>query len=111
MHDKTALEKSRDAIFSGEDCEVYLHVGYFFTWYGQHESKITTLMAIIMGDTDLSAFEVLVRTLDGQTKVRRLTELCKIKNRDIEQSLLVPLKHYEKKICPIRNRLAHTALL
>jgi hypothetical protein len=110
MTDHSFLEAERARIFSGEDRDLYLHVGYFFTWFNHVEWSLTNLMAIVMGDTDLSAFHVLVKRLEGQAKVNRFIELCKVKNRQIEQSLSDRLKHYKKKICPFRNTLAHSAL-
>jgi hypothetical protein len=73
------LEAERARIFSGEDRDLYLHVGYFFTWFNHVEWSLTNLMAIVMGDTDLSAFHVLVKRLEGQAKVNRFIELCKVK--------------------------------
>jgi hypothetical protein len=104
------LEDRRAAIFSGEDRELYLHVGYFFAWYNHVEWKISSLMALILGERDFTAFEVLISRLEGRRKVARLKRLCKIKKRVIEQSLLDRLDHYEKKICKLRNKLAHHAL-
>ena len=48
-------------IFGGEDRDLYLHVGYFFNWYNQVEWKITVIMAVVMGERDLVAFDQLVR--------------------------------------------------
>ena len=110
MTDQRLLEALRTQMFSGEDRDLYLHVGYFFTWYNQVDWKITNLMAIVMGERDFSAFELLVGRMDARRKVRRLIELCKIKNREIEQALLDRLRHYERKICPLRDKLAHHGL-
>jgi hypothetical protein len=90
-----ALESERAKIFANEDRELYLHVGYFFTWYNSAEWKITNLMAIIMGEKDFSSFDLFVSGMDGKTKVRRLIRLCKIKKRPIEQPLLDRLEHYK----------------
>ena len=106
MTDQRFLEALRTRMFSGEDRDLYLHVGYFFTWYNQVDWKITNLMAIVMGERDFSAFELLVGRMDA----RRLIELCKIKNREIEQAPLDRLRHYERKICPLRDKLAHHGL-
>jgi hypothetical protein len=111
MTDHSFLEAERARVFSGEDRELYLHVGYFFTWYNNVEWKITHIMAIVMGDKDFSAFALLVSGMDARTKVRRLKSLCKIKNLLIEQSLADRLKFFEDKLCPLRNKLAHNALL
>jgi hypothetical protein len=54
------LQNARAQIFAGEDRELYLHVGYFFCWYNQVEWKITMLMAVVMGEKDLAAFNLLV---------------------------------------------------
>jgi hypothetical protein len=110
MTDQSFLEAERDRIFTGEDRDVYLHVGYFFTWFNQVEMQLTTLMAVVMHATDLASFELLLGRIGAKTKVRRLRQLCKIKNRVIEQSLLDRLTHYEKTICGLRDRLAHGAL-
>jgi hypothetical protein len=110
MTDHSFLEAERARIFSGEDRDLYLHVGYFFTWYNHVEWSLTNVMALVMGEKDLSAFHVLVKRIDGQAKVQRLIELCKVKNRPIEQPLLDRLTHYKRKTCPLRNRLAHNGL-
>jgi hypothetical protein len=104
------LEAERVRVFAGEDRDLFLHVGYFFTWYNNVEWKITNLMAVVMREQDFSAFDLLVRGMDGKKKVRRLIRLCKIKGREIEQPLLDRLKHYETKICTLRDRLGHNAL-
>jgi hypothetical protein len=104
------LEKERTRIFNGEDRDLYPHVGYFFTWFNNVDWKILNIMAIIMGERDLSAFNLLVSRMDARAKVRRLKRLCGIKNRAIEQPLAERLKHFEDKYCPLRDRLAHSAL-
>jgi len=104
------LEAKRAAIFSGADRDLYLHVGYFFAWYNHIDWKITNLMALIMGERDFSAFALLVQRMDARRKVRSLIKLCKIKNREIEQPLLDRLRHFERKICPLREKLAHHGL-
>jgi hypothetical protein len=104
------LEAERARVFAGEDRDLYLHVGYFFTWYNNVEWKITNIMAVVIGDEDFSAFNLLVSGMDAKTKVRRLKRLCKIKNLRIEQPLADRLKQFEDKICPLRNKLAHNAL-
>jgi hypothetical protein len=105
-----ALDAKRAAIFSGVDRDLYLHVGYFFAWYNNIDWKITNLMAVIMGERDFSAFALLVRRMDARRKVRSLIELCKVKNREIEKPLLDRLRHFERKICPLREKLAHHGL-
>jgi hypothetical protein len=55
-------------------------IGYFFSWYSSVEWKITNLMALVMGEKDFSAFDLLVSGMDGKQKTRRLLNLCKIKN-------------------------------
>jgi hypothetical protein len=85
-------------------------VGYFFAWFNNVDWKILSIMAIVMGERDLSAFNLLVSRMDARTKVRRLKRLCEIKNRAIEQPLAERLKHFEDKYCPLRDRLAHNAL-
>jgi hypothetical protein len=101
------LENERARIFDGEDRDLYLHVGYFISWNNMVEHKITLLMALIMGEEDLSAFDLITRNLNGQTKVGRLKRLCELKKREIEQPLLDRLDHYTTKIYPLRNKLAH----
>jgi hypothetical protein len=70
MTDHSFLEAERARIFSGEDRDLYLHVGYFFTWYNHVEWVLINVMALVMGDKDLSAFHVLVKRIDGQAKTR-----------------------------------------
>jgi len=110
MTDQSFLEAERDRILTGEDRDLYLRVGYFFSWLNQVDLQLTTLMAVVMPATDLASFELLLGRIGAKTKLHRLRQLCKIKNRVIEQSLLDRLTHYEKTICELRNRLAHSAL-
>jgi hypothetical protein len=105
------LEKERTRIFASEDRDLYLHVGYFFAWYNQVEWKITVIMAIVMNERDLPAFDQLVRGMDAKTKVRRLRNICKLKKRQIGDALSKRLDHFEDKLCIFRDRLAHRALV
>jgi hypothetical protein len=108
--ERSMLESERARIFSSDDRDLYLHVGYFFVWYNTVEWQITNIMAMVMGERDIASFNLLVSGLDGGTKVRRFKRLCKIKKWTIEQSLLDRLGHFEGTICRLRNRLAHSPL-
>jgi hypothetical protein len=63
-----------------------------------------------MGERDFSAFELLVGRMDARRKVRRLIELCKIKDREIEQALLGRLISEAKVHCGRQERRARGAM-
>ena len=104
------LRAVRDHIFAGEDRELYLHISYFLTWYAQVEWRLTILMATVAQEPDLDAFHLLVMGMDGKTKVRRFRGLCRIKKREIGPALSTRLAVFHNKLCPLRDRIAHTAL-
>jgi hypothetical protein len=105
------LKKAREAIFSGVDRDQYLHVGYFLTWYGQVEHRLTIIMAMVAQERDFEAFHLLTKGMDAKTKSQRLRELCEVKNRKVGPNLLPRLKYFERNVCKFRDRLSHTALI
>lgn len=109
--DEKTLRKARETIFSGEDRELYLHVGYFVTWFNMVELRITALIAVVLGEKDLEAFNVLVKGMDAETKVSRLKELCTKKNRSLGKNLDQRLKFYRDKCGKLRNKIAHLPLV
>jgi hypothetical protein len=109
--DERVVTKFREKTFQGPDRNLYLHVGYFFSWFNAVEFKITYLMAMVCGEKDLAAFNLLVRGMDAATKVQRLKRLCITKKREIGPNLLERLKCYENKTGKLRDRIAHTPLI
>jgi hypothetical protein len=105
------LRKAREKTFAGIDRDQYLHVGYFLTWYGMVEHRITLMMAMVAQERDLEAFHLVTKGMDARTKTQRLRELCKVKNREIGPNLLPRLKHFQDNVCKFRDRLSHTALI
>jgi hypothetical protein len=107
---RSMLEAERARIFSSEDGDLYMHVGYFFTWYNTVEWQITHIMAIVLREQDLASFALLIGNINAGAKVIRLKRLCEIKKWTIEQPLLDRLGYFERRICRLRNRLAHSGL-
>lgn len=66
------LRESRSRIFSGADRDLYLHAGYFMTWFNQIESQLTFLLAKVLGMRDLEQFELLIGGMDARVKCERL---------------------------------------
>src|SRR4051794_24188736 len=105
------LKKARDAIFQGADAPQFLHVGYFLTWYGHVEHRITVILAFVAQQRDLEAFHLLTKGMDARTKVVRLRELCKVKDREVGPNLDKRLAHFQDNVCRLRDKLSHTALI
>lgn len=109
--DEKTPRHARDAIFVGEDRELYLHVGYFITWFNMVELRITAIMAVVLGEKDLEAFNLLVKGMDAETKVIRLKDMRVKKRRGIGENLSRRLDFYRDKCGKLRNRIAHLPLI
>jgi hypothetical protein len=109
--DDSQLQAVREAVFDRPERDLYMHVGYFLTWYGHAELAITTIMALIMRERDLEAFHTVTKGLDAKTKALRFRQLCAVKKRKIGPHLLNQLKFFQKTICTFRDRISHTALV
>ena len=109
--DERVVTKFRDKIFHGPDRDLYLHIGFFFFWFNAVEFKITYLMAMVCGEKDFAAFNLLVKGMDASTKVARLKRLCATKKRILGPNLLERLKCYEDKTKKLRDRIGHAPLV
>lgn len=103
-----ALEKGRTATYAGVDKDLYSDIGFFTTWFGATELKITVLLAQFTGTHDLEAFDILCRGMDARIKVERLQQAIKRQGL-IGPELHLRLAYLADKIIPLRNKLMHSA--
>ena len=75
--DRPDFEKLRSEIFGGPDRDLYLHIGYFMSWFSAVELKITFFLALVLDDRQLEDFELLVKGMDARVKCERLRKACK----------------------------------
>jgi hypothetical protein len=107
----TFLETERARIFNSPDNNLYIHVGYFITWFNSVDWRLSILTAVVLGYKDFAALDQVMRGLDAETKARRLVGICKVKNLQIDKSFEDQLDYFSRKICGLRNKLAHRALV
>lgn len=99
----------RDEIFSTPDLNLYRHVGYFCCWFGLAEIQITFLLALLNRSPDFVGFELIAKGMDARVKTERLVKLLKLRtNYDRKSNLGQRIEHFEKKIIPVRNKIAHS---
>lgn len=101
------VEGHRKRIFESDDRTFYLHVGYFMAWYSACEARITLLLAIATKSENLKSFDLLTRGMDAKVKIERFRLACN-GYRKIGDNLKRRLAHFEKKIIPLRNKIAHS---
>jgi len=107
--DKASLLEAKRRLFAeGIDRDLYLHIGYFSSWYAGCEMWITLLLARLTKSTDLYSFDLLTRGLDAKTKVIRLKRICEDRGWRIGPNLQLRLNLYEGQMTDLRNKLAHT---
>lgn len=99
---------ARDRIFAGEDQKLYLHVGYFQTWFAACERNIAFLLARATNSRDLVAFELLTKGLDARGKTEKLRTAMK-RRGGFGPNLDTRLSTFEKVLIGTRNRLSHSA--
>jgi hypothetical protein len=107
--DDEFLKQARQHTFAGEDANLYQHIGYFCTWFGQVELQITFLMALLNNSPDFVGFDLLIKGMDARVKIERLTKLLKLRAAYEKKSNLGQrLIHFETLIVPLRNRIMHS---
>jgi hypothetical protein len=105
------LERRRDRIFNGEDRELYLHLGYFLSWFSAVEARITLLIAMLTESYNLDNFDLLARGLQPRQKVERLRILAARYPRPIGPNFADVLGQFEETYIPLRNSLSHNRLI
>ena len=63
------LHDAEYKIFSGEDRDLYLHLGYFLSWFSGVEGKLTFLIAFLTESRNLDNFDILASGLQPRQKV------------------------------------------
>ena len=104
------LETIRKREFGRDERDLYMHLGYFVTWYNHAEFCLTIIMAMVLRERDLAAFHQLTMGLDARSKIRRFRKICAIKKQPIGPNLDTRLTHFYDTICKFRDRASHTAL-
>jgi hypothetical protein len=66
------LDHRRRKVFNAEDQELYLHLGYFLSWFSAVEAYLTLLIAMLTDSKNLENFDLLARGLQPRQKVERL---------------------------------------
>jgi hypothetical protein len=107
--DESFLKKVREDVFSRPETTLYLHTGYFMSWFAATELQLTLMLAIALRYKRLDDFDLLVRGMDARTKCERLRNACK-KYKPMGPNLSTRLDHFERKICGVRNKVAHRYL-
>lgn len=107
MTDRTAeLNAMRAKLF--EDArDLYLHIGYFITWFTTVETHLTFQLAITLDYSQLGDFELLVKGMDARVKCERLRKACK-NRRPMGTNFAKRLLFFEKRMIPLRNKLTHS---
>jgi hypothetical protein len=104
------LDHRRRKVFNAEDQELYLHLGYFLSWFSAVEAYLTLLIAMLTDSKNLENFDLLARGLQPRQKVERLRILAK-KYRPFGPNLTALLELFEWESIPLRNDLSHSRLL
>jgi hypothetical protein len=104
------LDHRRRKVFNAEDQELYLHLGYFLSWFSAVEAYLTLLIAMLTDSKNLENFDLLARGLQARQKVERLRILAK-KYRPFGPNLTALLELFEWESIPLRNDLSHSRLL
>ncbi len=103
------FEKIRSGLFGGPDRDLYVHIGYFMSWFSAVELKITLLLAVVLNYRQLNDFDLLVRGMDARVKCERLRRACK--NRiNIGPNFENRLRTFEDVSIPLRNKIGHRHL-
>lgn len=100
----------RQAIRSGSDRDTIVDVGYFLIWYSAVDVGFTQLFALASGIHDYWKFDTLCSGMDLRVKMERFRKIRK-RNGGIGPNLDKRLRYLDDKCRPIRNRLAHCAII
>jgi hypothetical protein len=88
------------------DVRLFTQIGHFQFWFSAAEMGISHLLAKALGlDAAFDKFEIIVGRMDAPRKCERLRKAAMF--MEIGPNLLARLRHFEKKIIPIRNKLSH----
>jgi hypothetical protein len=104
------LDQKRAKIFNDEDRELYLHLGYFLSWFSAVEAQLTMMIAFLTDSKNLENFDLLARGLQPRQKVERLRILAS-KYRPLGPNLTALLDLFEEVSIPLRNDLSHSRLV
>jgi hypothetical protein len=100
----------RAARLSTKDSDMYLLIGYFYSWFSAVELAITFMLAQLGGfHRDLEAFEVIASGLQPRQKIERLRQLAKRANCQIGPNFDYFLKELLS-VIDLRNQLSHSRL-
>jgi hypothetical protein len=110
MEDEAFLGAAQTKVFEGPDRNTYLHIGYFVTWFSAVEVRLTQLLALAVRATNLEGFELLTRGMDARIKLERLRRACRNRG-NIGRNLSERLRHFEKRMIPLRNKMAHSFVI
>jgi hypothetical protein len=109
MEDDFSLESTRADAFAKEDRHLYLHVGFFISWFSAVELRISMLLALATQTPRMEGFELLTRGMDARVKVDRLRRACE-GSITIGPHLAARLTLFENQSIPLRNKMSHSFL-
>lgn len=104
------LGEMRKDILSGEDQEMFVHVGHFVSWFGAVDMILGLILHHFSGDIPPPEFDVLTRGLDAKTKLHRLEQSMALSGWTMAPALKRRLEHFKKVHIGIRNKLVHSYL-
>jgi hypothetical protein len=102
------LEEGREKTYSGLDRDLYCDIGFFATWFGMAELRVTLLLAQFTGVRDIEAFDILCRGMDARVKTERLRLAIK-RHALIGPELNLRLAYFNDEVIPLRNKLMHSS--
>lgn len=106
--DSELLERLRREMFSDSDGEIYLHIGFFMTWFAGVEFHLTFLLALATTTVgQIENFDLLVQGMDARVKCERLRRALK-RFKPMGPNMAARLSHFEQKSIKLRNRLTHS---
>ena len=100
----------RAQLRAGADNDMLTDVGYFLVWYSAAELAFTNLTAYICKINDLEMFDTLCRGMDFRVKIERFRRI-RANRGGIGPNLDARLTYLAKSCRPLRNRLAHCAMI
>src|SRR5690242_324076 len=102
------LAKGREQTYAGVDRDLYTDIGFFTTWFGGAELRVTMLLAMFTNSRDLEAFDILCRGMDARVKTERLQQAIK-RHGKLGPELNLRLAAFHDEIIPLRNQIAHSS--
>jgi hypothetical protein len=104
------LTQMRDKVFSGQDRDLFLHIGYCMSAFSMVELNITFLLARTIDYKHLDNFELLVKGMDARVKCERLRKALKGRKKALGNNFKERLAHFENKVIGLRNKITHSML-